>query len=212
MTKAVIFDFDGVLFDVEHKRFKDLKTVLKRYELELNDSTYSDMLGKKTIEFVRQNFPELDKKDVEKIAEERRDLQYNELEGNKLMEGAAELLEFLKSKDYRLVVVTGSQRFIVEELLEMHELSKFFEVVITGEDYRSSKPDPECYKMALEKLDLKAEEAVIIEDAAHGITAAKRLGCRVFGLKSSFKGDELKDADKVFNNLSEIKEFFEKEK
>jgi beta-phosphoglucomutase len=210
MIKAVLFDFDGVLFDTEHKRFSDLKAVLKRYELELEDSTYESMLGIKTTEFARKLFPELDKETLTKIAEERRDLQYNELDGNRVIDGVRELLGFLKSKGLKLAVVTGSRRFIVEELLEMHELSSYFEIVITGEDFKSTKPDPECFRMAVESFGFKPEEAIVIDDAAAGVRAAKALGCKAFGLKTYLKGDELdKIADKVFSTLVEIKDYFE---
>lgn len=212
MFKAVLFDFDGVVIDTEHKRFTDLRVVLKRYGLELEDSGFADLPGKKTAEFVREKFPTLEAGLPERIAEERRDLQHNELEGYKLIEGIKELLLSLKDKEYRLALVTGSQSFIVEELLDMNELSGYFEIMITGEDFKSSKPDPECYKLALGKLGLDKNEVVIIEDAPHGIEAGKKAGCKVFAVKSSFRGNELKKADKVFDTLSDIKAYFEKEK
>jgi HAD superfamily hydrolase (TIGR01509 family) len=212
MFKAVIFDFDGVIIDTEHKRFSDLKTVLAKHGLGLEDSAFSDLPGKKTAEFVHNHFPAIGREMAEKIAEERRDLQHNELDGHRLIEGIPGLLELLRSKEYRLAVVTGSQRFIVDELLDMHNLSEFFEIVITGEDFKSSKPDPECYRMALNRLGLKPDEAVIIEDAPHGITAAKRAGCKVFGVKTSFKGEELKEAEMVFNDAGEIRKHFESSK
>ncbi len=210
MIKAVIFDFDGVLFDTEHKRFSDLKAVLKRYELELPDSSYPDMLGKKTTVFVKGLFPNLDSATVSKIAEERRDLQYNAIEDDKVIEGIPRLLGILKDKGIKTAVATGSLRFIVDELLQMHELSSYFDVVVTGEDYGSSKPDPEGYAIALKRLGVKADEAVIIEDAPNGIEAAKKLGCTAFGLKTYMPDEQLKGADRIFGNADEISEFFGK--
>ncbi len=210
MIKAVLFDFDGVLFDTEHKRFYDLKAVLNRYELQLDDSAYESMLGTKTTEFVKRLFPHIEPELARQIAEERRDLQYNELEGNRVIEGITELLSFLKSKGLKMGVVTGSQRFIVDELLEMHGLSSYFEVVVTGEDFTGSKVDAACFMVAVEKLEIKPEEAIVVEDAVNGIVGAKKLGCKAFGLKTYLKGKELdKVADKVFETPAEIKEYFE---
>jgi beta-phosphoglucomutase-like phosphatase (HAD superfamily) len=83
--------------------------------------------------------------------------------------------------------------------------------VVNGEDYGSSKPDPEGYAIALKRLGVKADEAVINRGFARtGLSAAKKLGCTAFGLKTYMPDEQLKGADRIFGTADEISEFFGK--
>ena len=208
MIKEVIFDMDGVIFDTEHKRFADLRRLLKRHGLVLKDTSFREMLGKKSELFVREVFPECKKEFCNEIASERREMQHHNLKGGRLIKGMPELLRHVKLDGYKTAVVTGSRKAIVDRLLEMYLLRRYFDVLITGDDFRSSKPNPECYRIALKKLGVKAKEAIVIEDAAHGVAAAKKLGCRVFGVRTYLSDKELSRADKVFGTPKEIMLYF----
>jgi beta-phosphoglucomutase len=204
MIKAFIFDMDGVIFDTEHKRFKDLKKILKRQGHVLDDSHFNEILGRKSETFVKDMFPVCSKAQCLEIAQERRELQYHGIKMGRLIKGTPELLRYLKLEGYKVGLATGSRRFIVEKLLDMYLMRKYFDVLITGEDYKSSKPNPECYQIAVKKLKVAPKEAVVIEDAVSGIKAAKKVGCRTFGLKTYFTGKELDMADKAFDTPKDI--------
>jgi HAD superfamily hydrolase (TIGR01509 family) len=208
MIKAVIFDLDGVIFDTEHKRFADLRRLLKRRGYVLGDSRFKELLGRKSEVFVKDAFPECKKSFCREIASQRRELQYHNLKGGRLIKGIPELLRHIKLEGYKTALTTGSKKFIVERLLDMYLLRLYFDVLITGEDYTSSKPDPECYRVTLKKLGVKPQEALVIEDAANGIKAAKKLGCKVFGLKTYLSEKEFKGADRVFSTPKEILKYF----
>jgi beta-phosphoglucomutase len=212
MIKAFIFDMDGVIFDTEHKRFKDLKKILKRHGCVLDDSRFTEILGRKSETFVKEMFPECNKMQCAEIAQERRELQYHGIKMGRLVKGMPDLLRYLKLEGYKVGLATGSKKFIVEKLLEMYLMSKYFDVLITGEDYKSSKPDPECYKIAVRKLGVKPKEVVVIEDAVSGIRAAKKVGCRTFGLKTYFKGKELDIADKAFDTPKDMLKYLQAKK
>jgi beta-phosphoglucomutase len=204
MIKAFIFDMDGVIFDTEHKRFKDLKKILKRHGRVLDDSRFTEILGRKSETFVKEVFPGCSKEQCAEIAQERRELQYHGIKMGRLIKGTPELLRYLKLEGYKVGLATGSKKFIVEKLLDMYLMRKYFDVLITGEDYRSSKPDPECYRVATRKLGVAPKEAVVVEDAVSGIKAAKKVGCKVFGLKTYFTGKEMDIADKAFDTPKDI--------
>ncbi len=207
MIKAVIFDMDGVIFDTEHKRFADLKRLLKMHGLILKASHFKELLGKKSDVFVKEVFPSCPMEFCKEIAIERRELQYHNLKGGRLIKGMPELLRHVKLEGYKTALVTGSKRQIVNRLLEMYLLRRYFDIIITGEDYKSTKPNPECYRLALKKTGARPKEALVIEDAPNGIAAAKKLGCRVFGLKTYLSNKELKEADRVFGTPKEIQKY-----
>ena len=90
----------------------------------------------------------------------------------------------LKRDGYKLAVCSNSIRESVELMLRGSGILELFDCVLSNEDVKQAKPDPEMYLMAFQRLGVKPEEAVVVEDAPHGIEAAKRSGamlCEVAG-------------------------------
>lgn len=212
MIKAIIFDMDGVIFDTEHKRFADIKRILKRHGVFLKKSSFSSMLGKKTEVFVKEVFPGATKSFCLQVAEERRELQHHSLKSGRLIKGVPELLRYIKLEGYKTAITTGSKKPIVKRLLQMYLLTRYFDLIVTGEDFKTSKPNPECYRVTLEKLGVKAREVIVIEDAINGVKAAKKLGCTVFGLRTYLSGKALSEADRSFATHKEILQFLKTKK
>jgi len=89
------------------------------------------------------------------------------------------MLSRLKREGYRLAVCTNAVRESAELMLERAGLRQYFDFVISNEDVSNPKPAPEIYLAALERLGIAPRQAVIIEDAPHGIEAARRSGANV---------------------------------
>jgi HAD superfamily hydrolase (TIGR01509 family) len=208
MTKAFIFDFDGVIADTETVRMNDLKELLKTKNLA--DFDFNKAIGTKTAFFLEQTFPELKKEEIVEIVKKVRNLRFVHAEEYKLIAGLQELLTFLKKQDYTIAITTGSEKKLVEKILEINKLSNYFDILVTGEDFTKSKPDTECFEITLKKLNLEPKEVVVIEDSVAGIQAAKSLGCKVFGLKTYFDENQLSQADQVFQDHTEILDFLKK--
>lgn len=206
MIKAVLFDFDGVIVDTERARFVQLNNILKRYTLKLKEEWFKDILGLKTDVFLRKKFSNLSENNIKKISDERRDLLKKNPFRLKLYHGIDSSVITL-SKQYCLAVVTGTDKIIVKKILSNYNIDRYFNVLITGDMFSSSKPDSECYELALKKLRMKPDEVIVIEDSKVGILAAKKLNCIVFGYKNSYNKEQLKDADKIFSNHDELKKY-----
>ena len=207
MIKAIIFDFDGVIADTEHKKFEDLKEVTKNTPYSLKDSDFNLLIGKKTKSFFIELFPNIHNKDLKEILEKRRKIQYNNLEGYSLIKGLKKLLDYLLEKRIKMAICTGSEKKFIEKILEKQELQKYFNSVISGEMFSSSKPDPECYKLALLRLNLNPSEALVIEDSPAGISSAKKTGCKVLAVSTYLHREKLNEADKIFSNHEKILEY-----
>jgi HAD superfamily hydrolase (TIGR01509 family) len=117
------------------------------------------------------------------------------------------LLRILEKK-YKLAITTGSNSNIVNKFLTYHHLQNYFCTLTTGEQFKSSKPNPECYVMTLKKLKISPSEAIIVEDSYAGIMAGKKAGCKVFGLKNEYNVKQLKDSEHIFNNYKEMIKYF----
>src|SRR5439155_11873466 len=97
-----------------------------------------------------------------------------------LYPGVPEILAKAKSEGLKLAAVTGTNRPNVEQHLGV--LARKFDAIVTQEDVRLTKPDPEPYLSALHKLGLKASEAIVAENAPLGIRSAKAAGLRVVAI------------------------------
>jgi HAD superfamily hydrolase (TIGR01509 family) len=137
---------------------------------------------------------------------ERRDHRYRELveQEGRLLPGVGEALRALQPH-FRMAVVTSS---LADPFAAAHKASgllPFFEFVLTRECYVKSKPDPEPYLCAVERLGLPREECLVIEDSERGLRAAKAAGlaCWVIPHGLSSHGS-FTAADRVLGSISEV--------
>jgi pyrophosphatase PpaX len=87
-----------------------------------------------------------------------------------------ELLTTLKSQGKKLALITASLREVVDIVIEQHDILELFDVVVTGDDIKEHKPDPEGIHVALKKLDLTPSQAIMLGDTEKDLLAAKNAG------------------------------------
>lgn len=207
MLKAIIFDFDGVIVDTEKDRFKFIQKELAKQKIKINDSALEQIFGKKTLFALKELVPSISENQISEIYAKLQKHGTNKITRLKPLPNLKNLLQLLNKK-YTLAIATGSKSKIVNKFLEYHQLQKYFKIITTGEQFNSSKPNPECYIMTLQKLKINSSEAIIIEDSQAGIIAGKKAKCKVFGLKNKYNITQLKKADKIFNNYIQMIDYF----
>lgn len=209
MIKAVIFDFDGVVVDTETAKFKELQRLLKGTGCVLKKKDFKDMIGRKTGAFLSAKFPHLDNVKINQIVALRRKRQLAGAQG-KLIPGIKTLLTFLKSKKIKIALATGSTREVIKKILKEKKIQNFFDIITTGEDFKESKPSPESYKTTLKKLKMRPSEVIVIEDAPAGIKAAKKAGCKTWGITTYLDKAALRKADAIFSGHKAILRYIKK--
>lgn len=210
--KAVLFDMDGVIFDTEREYLKEWEVIFKKYGYKMKKEIYISVMGrgrKKVKEIFKEKFGE--DLPIDKMYIEKDKMLKEAVENNKvpLKEGALELLEFLKENGYKIALATSAKRARVNIQVSHAKLENIFDAIVCSEDITNSKPDPEIFLKAAEKVCVNPENCIVIEDSEAGIKAAfnaKMMGFHVEDLK---KADEsiLKYSCKNFKNLIEIKEY-----
>ncbi|MDN3596574.1 HAD family hydrolase [Zunongwangia endophytica] len=214
--KAAIFDFDGTLVDSEHYHFKSWTEVLKEYDVDLDYDYYiktyagtpSPINAKAIIEqfdlpISREDLTYKRERMAEKLVKE------SEVE---FMPFAIETLELFKKKGIPIYLVTGSPRNNVEFLLEKTGIDHYFEFTITRTDVKNSKPDPESYLTAIEKINLPKQNMIVFEDTKTGVASAKGAGLECLAIQADANlKDNVKAADKIFDTLQEATQYLEKE-
>jgi HAD superfamily hydrolase (TIGR01509 family) len=218
LLRAIIFDFDGVIVDSEHLIFKLTQQMAAQEGWTVSEDEYfRDYLAlddRGIIEHLYQSHGR-------PVNSQRRDQliewkfrAYQEIIRNGLppMPGA---IEFVKkaAAGYPLAIASGSLRVEIEHLLGKLGLRESFSVLATADDCARSKPDPEVYLRALERLaqlpvlrsqPLQAAECLAIEDAPLGVLAAQKAGMKCLALAHSRPIQELRHAEWVFHEFDEV--------
>ena len=109
-------------------------------------------------------------------------------------QGIREFLDFLKEEDKKLGIVTSLGRSRLDFYLKYLDLDAYFDVVVTRDDVKAHKPDPEPYRFALEQLGVQPERAIAFEDSVEGVTSAKDAGIFTVLIRPDFNDIELEEA------------------
>ncbi len=205
--KAAILDFDGVIVDSEKAKFESLKTLLKAKGIILKSKDFPDMVGKKTKLFLKEKFEkELSDKAIEAIEKKRRDYQMKHLKKYcKPIPGAKECIKFLKRNNLKLCLATGTKRMVVNKVIKMLGLKSYFDAFVTGEEFKSSKPNPGVYRIAIKKLKIPKKHIIVIEDSAAGVMSAKKAGLKCIAITTTQRKKQLKRADIIVSSFKNMK-------
>ncbi len=179
--RAILFDMDGVLFDSmkNHaeawvRAMKANNLVMSPYDVYMNEGR----TGEGTIEIFAQAQWGRDATEEERqyIYKVKSDI-FNTLPYVQPVEGALELLQAVKAMGIQRVIVTGSgQKSLLERLNKNFPGIFSTDLMVTAFDVKNGKPHPEPYLTGLRKANIKAEEAIVVENAPLGIEAAKAAG------------------------------------
>lgn len=110
----------------------------------------------------------------------------------------------LIEKGYRLGLASSTAKIEILRALEVTQLMPYFDVILSGESFRESKPNPEIYEVTMKTLSVLPEETLIIEDSQKGIAAGVASGATVWGIKDYRFGLDQKSANRLFDTLTQI--------
>jgi len=209
--RAVIFDLDGVLADSEPLWNQLHAPLLAEHGVTYRGEHHRNVLGvsyRLAVEFYKKTF------DLSVPTEEmmrRRGEIATEFFANRidLFPFTKQVLEELRQMNppLRLGLATSSLSASARPFLDRHQLTPFFEVIITGEEVERGKPYPDIYLRAAEKLDVGTSACLVIEDSLSGVAAAKAANMRVAAIPDTRFVDSReyeRDADYLLRGLSEI--------
>ncbi len=179
--KAVLFDMDGVLYNSMPYHAEAWHQTMKEYGFNLSKEEaylYEGRTGASTINIVFQREIGRNATDEEiKNIYKRKSELFNEYPEAKPMPGAWELLQKVKIAGLTPMIVTGSGQTSLLEKLNNNFPDTFKpELMVTAFDVKYGKPNPEPYLMALQKGNLQANEAIVVENAPLGVEAAVAAG------------------------------------
>jgi HAD superfamily hydrolase (TIGR01509 family) len=209
MLSAIIFDLDGVLADSEPWWSKIDAELLAEYRVTYRGEYHQNVVGvsyRVAVEFYKKAFG-LSVATDEMMR--RRGEIATQFFANRvgLFPNVKEVLEELRQMKLHLAVATSSISASAVPFLDRHELTKFFEVIVTGEEVEHGKPAPDIYLCAAQKLGIPVDGCLVVEDALPGIAAAKAASMAVAAIPDTRFVDLRnyeKKADYILKSLKEL--------
>lgn len=204
--KAVLFDMDGVLIEAKDWHYEALNRALNLFGYEISrfehltsyDGLPTSMkLQKLTLEkglpsqlhnFINEMKQQYTVSMIQNLCRPRFNHEY--------------ALSKLKSEGYRLAVGSNSIRMTIEMMMDYAKLTDYFDFMLSNQDVKNAKPDPEIYLTAMSKMNIKPEDCLIVEDNENGIKAAIASGANVLVVKTV---DEV-NYDNIKKRILEIEE------
>ncbi|MFC6994649.1 HAD family hydrolase [Streptococcus loxodontisalivarius] len=205
--KGIIFDMDGVLFDTETFYYERRERFLNEKGISIKHLPPSFFIGG-NMKQVWQNIlrDDYEKWDISALQEgynqykKDHPLPYKDL----IFSDVKECLEMLKKEGYVFGLASSSVKADILRALRENDLEDYFQVILSGEEFEESKPNPAIYLEAARQLNLEKSELLIIEDSEKGIQAGVSAGIEVWGIKDQKFGMDQSKASQLFLSLDDI--------
>jgi HAD superfamily hydrolase (TIGR01509 family) len=204
--KAILYDHDGTLVDSEYCHFEMWAAILEPYGISLSKEEYIQhyagiptlanavtMVGKYSLAINASTL--IGAKDHATRA-------FLAQQAFPLSPGARESVNSFKDTQCKLAIVTGAGLDGVTKTIAANGFEDVFQTVVSGDDVDHSKPAPDCYRLALNRLSLQASDCLAIEDSENGVRAAIAASVPCIAISTAMsKHDKLSNAMHTFSDL-----------
>ncbi len=199
--KAILFDFNGIIINDESIHQQLVTEILLEENIRTDEGEYRETCLGKSDRFCFRDIFALHGRFVQKNylnqLIEAKNRAYRErlaeLETLPIYPGVEPFLEKILQQGLLMGVVTGALRSEVELVLDRAEITPYFNTIVAGDEVQESKPEPQGYLLAVERLyrqntylQIRPGDCLAIEDSYPGIEAAKRAGMQVVGVANTY--------------------------
>jgi beta-phosphoglucomutase len=216
--EAVLFDFDGILVDSEPMHYRAFTEVLDPLGMGFPWKEYVEIyMGFDDRDAFREAFRtkgiDLDDANLAGlVAAKSRAFRDGLRNGVNAYPGAVPMIESLRAAGRPLALCSGALRSDIEPILAQLGIPRCFDVIVSTDDVRRSKPDPESYALAFARLAERHPalltvpgKSIAVEDTPAGIRSAKGAGLRVLAVTNSYGAGELAEADWIADSLKNVR-------
>ncbi len=213
MIRALIFDFDGTILDTETPEWEAWSAVWVEENCPLPPLLdWTNCIGRGAADLIARFDPYAHLEtgtgrvfDRDAVRARRRAQFATRIAKQSLRDGIEAYIHDAKNLGLKCAVASSSERVWVLPHLEQRGLTVYFDAIVCGDDVAHTKPAPDVYLLALDRLSVSANEAIALEDSPNGLTAAKAAGLFAVAFPNPMTCDlDLAHADLRLNALNEM--------
>jgi beta-phosphoglucomutase family hydrolase len=203
-TRAVLWDMDGTLIDSMPYHVEAWTEVLEPLGYHFAPEQLLKTFGLRNEEIVRDHL-KLDRPQAElqRLIEEKEE-RYRRLvseRGLALLPGARRWLDDLKAADWPQAIVSSAPRLNMAAVLQGTQLGDFMDTIVCAEEVERGKPYPDPFLLAADRLAIRPQRCIVVEDAPAGLEGARCAGMRTIGVLNTHPHLE---ADVVVQSLEDL--------
>ncbi len=206
--RGLLFDFDGLIVDTETPSFASWQEVYGEHGRELPLERWATIIGTTGGGFDPLDYLEELHGPIDRVAVKARRAEHELrlLEIEELRPGILDYLEEADRLGLKKAIVSSSSRRWIDRHLARLERAEHFDAIVTADgDPARGKPRPTLYLEALERLDLRPDEAIAFEDSPNGVKAAKAAGIYCVAVPNGVTATlRLEEADLRLEELAEL--------
>lgn len=204
--KAILWDMDGVIVDSSAFHFAAWQETLAEKGIEFSREDFAKLFGTRNDFIIRTMMGTgVNREQIEVLVNEK-EQRFREKARGKLkpFPGVLKLLGNLKKGNFKLGLVSSAPRENIDFVLNELKLEGLFDAIVFGQEVAESKPSPQIYQLAAEKLQVSPKDCIAIEDSPSGVKAAKAAGMRCLAVTNTHPPEELGEADKIIDSLENV--------
>ncbi len=185
--RGVIFDLDGILIDSEKFYFRADQWMLQEYGIEFTREMKKEYIGCGNLDMMKIIRDKYDLPETPAGLLKKKNSYYLEMARREIetFPKTVRLLKRLSEEGYPLALASGSSPAVIDELLTITGLKGCFSHIISSEEVKRGKPDPQVFLESARRLALSPESCVVIEDSTQGVEAAKSGGMLCIAIPST---------------------------
>lgn len=206
---GAIFDFDGVVVNTGAHHYKCWQQVAEKRDRVISREQFLLGFGVKNSKFISDILKwTQDPKEIEEISKQKEALFQEIAQTVPLVSGLEAFLKDLKQANISCAIASSSILKNIQILLDRLPIKHYFSHIVSGEDVREGKPNPEVFVQAANRLKIVPAKCVVFEDALYGIEAADRAGCKKVAVTTAFASGRFEalgiPLDKIIHSFEEI--------
>jgi HAD superfamily hydrolase (TIGR01509 family) len=209
-VRAVIFDLDGTLINSYDAHVESFRRALSRFDLIINDEEIHRRFGKPAKQIIKEILPETQHRHIDDIVRYKR-LEYIETSKDiQIFDGVETLLKHLKDKGIRICLATSADKPSVIRVVNKFNLEDYFDVIISSNDVKEAKPNPEMFIQASKRLEVDPKNCLVIGDSPFDVIAAMKAGMNIIIVDNNpFQKTEIQSYKiPVISNINQLANLF----
>ena len=206
MIESILFDIDGTLVDSNNFHLLAWAEALHAAGHDFRLQQIHDQIGQGADNFVPALIPRASDAEAERLGSEQvRLFKQHYAHRLKPFPGAHDLIARCKAEGYRVALATSASAEMLDHHLDLLDVLDLVDVCTTADDVAASKPSPDIFTTALEKLATKPDEALVIGDTPFDIAAARKAGIATIAVRSGlFPDDQLSAALAIYDDVAAL--------
>ena len=207
-NKAVIWDMDGVIADTAQYHFRSWQEVFGKRGVKFTEEQFRQHFGQRNDHIIKKTLgEEISPPEIDAIAAEKEKGfrgRIAQAQNLKPLPGVLALMSALQEHQFKMALASSGPWENIRLLVRTLGIGDYFRVIVAGRDVTESKPSPQIFLLAAEKLGVAPVNCIVIEDSVAGVTGAKRAGMYCLAVTTTHPRGNLAAADIIVDTLTRV--------